>query len=78
MSKNSLKRIQFFSSFTGFINFVVSIRIRVARNINGIPLNTVGDRDSRLAVRYLMEKIAVDFPVELKGKFYWLDEISEE
>ncbi len=46
---------------------VISTRIRVARNLEGFPLNTGGSKESRLEILNLIEQVVQGFEGDLKG-----------
>lgn len=58
---------------------VVSTRIRVARNLEGFPLNPGGSRESRDAIAKLMGQVYAELQDEdFRGKFYLHTTMSDE
>eukprot|EP00463_Aulacantha_scolymantha_P003778 TRINITY_DN468_c0_g1_i3.p1 TRINITY_DN468_c0_g1~~TRINITY_DN468_c0_g1_i3.p1 ORF type:complete len:600 (+),score=163.74 TRINITY_DN468_c0_g1_i3:225-1802(+) len=49
---------------------IISTRIRCARNISAFPLNTIGTKESRLAIADAVEKAFKGFDGDLAGSFY--------
>ncbi len=57
---------------------VISTRIRCARNLKMIPLNTVGTKATRIEVLELIKKVVAELPVDLQGELLPLEGMSEE
>lgn len=49
---------------------IISTRIRVARNLKFMPLNTAGTKETRLAIEELMKKVFAKLPKGLAGTYY--------
>lgn len=57
---------------------IVSVRIRVARNLSMFPLNTAGTKESRVAVTELMEKVYSELSGDLAGDLFRHTTMTDE
>jgi len=57
---------------------IISTRIRCARNLKIIPLNTVGTKQTRIDVLELLKKVVAELPVDLQGDLMPLEGMTEE
>ncbi len=58
--------------------FIISTRIRVARNIKNIPLGTIISKEQRNNVEKIVSETLLSFDGKLKGKYYPLNNMSAE
>jgi len=58
--------------------YIISTRIRVARNLKNIPLGTVISKELRDKIEIDISKILLSFDGELKGKYYSLNSINSK
>lgn len=57
---------------------IISTRIRVARNLQGFPLNPGGTKESRLQIESLMASVFTRLPTELAGEYFSHAKMSPE